>query len=375
MEFYARREENTLKIRGFLRSLSLKQIVFSLIFFLFLLLYLILTIWINKKTGSLMDQQVARRWDEEGGSAQVSCFLAEGVEMDEFKIRDFEQKLEQNLLEVSSELREDQEEQKRLFIDAYSSLGRITVVSEKGNLEASAVGIGGDFFLFHPLQLVSGGYFSGDNLMKDAIVLDEDAAWQLFGSSDIAGKSVMIGGVPHYISGVVKRQEDRFAEGAGLSETIVYLSNESLLAYGESGGVSIYEVTAPNPVKGFLANCVKEHLGVEERDMLLVENSARYKTEALLPVILSFGTRSMQNYAVKLPYWENVGRGWEDIAALVLIFRCLFLLIPAVIFIAFLIIKWKNRNFTFKDIRNFVVDTKDKMVQKAHSEKNKWEHF
>lgn len=364
-----------MKIKEFLRSLSPRQIVFSLLFFLSLLLYLILTLWINRKTGSLLDQQAARRWDEEGGSAQVSCFLAEGVEVDEFTIRNFRQKLEQSLLEVSSELRENQEEQNRLFIDAYSSLGRVILVSEKGNLEANAVGVGGDFFLFHPLQLVSGSYFSGDDLMKDAVVLDEDAAWQLFGSSNIAGKSVMIGGIPHYISGVVKRQEDRFAEGAGLAETVVYLSNESLLAYGESSGISVYEVTAPNPVKSFLTNCVKEKLGVEERDMVVVENSARYELEALIPVILSFGTRSMQNSAIKLPYWENIGRGWEDMAAMVLVFRFLFLLIPAVIFIVFLIIKWRNRTFTFKDIKNLAIDTKDRIVQKARGEKNKWEHF
>ena len=142
-----------MKMKRFLQSLSLKQIVFSLLFFFSLLLYLILSLWIRQKTGGLIDQQAAGRWDKEGGSAQVSCFLAKGVEMDEFKIRNFEQQLEQSLLEVSSELRENQEENKRLFVDAYSALGRITVVSDKGELEANAVGVGGDFFLFHPLEL------------------------------------------------------------------------------------------------------------------------------------------------------------------------------------------------------------------------------
>ncbi len=364
-----------MKMKRFLQSLSLKQIVFSLLFFFSLLLYLILSLWIRQKTGGLIDQQAAGRWDKEGGSAQVSCFLAKGVEMDEFKIKNFEQQLEQSLLEVSSELRENQEENKRLFVDAYSALGRITVVSDKGELEANAVGVGGDFFLFHPLELVSGSYFSGADLMKDFVVLDEEAAWQLFGSSDIAGKSVMIGEVPHYISGVVRRQKDRFAEGAGLSGTVVYLSNESLLACGESDGIGSYEIMAPNPVKGFLTNCVKEKLGVEERDMLVVENSSRYGVEALIPVILDFGTRSMQNSAIVLPYWENMARGWEDIAALVLIFRGLFLLIPAVIFLVFLIIKWRNRTFGLKDVKDFVTDTKDKMLQKVRGEKKKWEHF
>lgn len=56
-----------------------------------------------------------------------------------FKIKNFEQQLEQSLLEVSSELRENQEENKRLFVDAYSALGRITVVSDKGEDRKSVV--------------------------------------------------------------------------------------------------------------------------------------------------------------------------------------------------------------------------------------------
>ena len=36
--------------------------------------------------------------------------------------------------------------------------------------------------LFHPLQLVSGGYFSGNDLMKDSIILDEDAGQCFIGN-------------------------------------------------------------------------------------------------------------------------------------------------------------------------------------------------
>lgn len=367
------------KIKQFFGSLTLKQMVFSLIVICSLILWLILTLWSNHEINGLIDQQAAARWDEDGGSAQVSCFLSESVEFDEMKIIGFEKELEKSLLEVLPADAQSDENGKRLFVDAYSSLGKITVTSEKGTLEANAVGIGGDFFLFHPLQLVSGGYFSGNDLMKDSIILDEDAAWQLFGSSDIAGQSVMIGNVPHYVSGVVKRQEGRFAESAGLKETVIYVSNETLADYGKGGGISIYEVTAPNPVKGFIYKCVKEKLGVEENNMVVVENSARYSLEALIPVILEFGSRSMQNYAVKLPYWENIARGWEDIKALVLLFQFIFLLIPGVIIIVFLIIKWKNRSFTWKDVGNSIINTKDRIVQKARvsvrEEKDKWEHF
>lgn len=363
------------KIKAFISGLSVRQIVYSLITILSLFLFLILTVWSNQQIKGLADQQGASRWDVEGKSAQISCFLAENVKIDEFTILNFENQLEQQLKEVLPAEDYSEENGKRLIVDAYSSMGRITVASEKGTLEADAVGIGGDFFLLHPLTLVSGAYFSGNDLMKDAVILDEEAAWQLFGSSDIAGQSVMIGGVPHYVSGVVRRQTGRFAENAGLDKTVVYLSYESLSSYGTGEGISTYEVIAPNPVKHFVYNAVKEKLGVNEEDMIVVENSSRYSVEALIPVILDFGTRSMQNAAVRFPYWENIARGYEDVKALVLLLQFLLLLIPAVIILAFLIIKWRNRSFTWKDIGGRLIDWKDGMRKRAKGEKDKWEHF
>ena len=51
----------TADIKGFVRGLSLKQIVFTLIFFLSLISYLLLTLWINGKVGDLADQQAVGR--------------------------------------------------------------------------------------------------------------------------------------------------------------------------------------------------------------------------------------------------------------------------------------------------------------------------
>lgn len=363
------------KVKNLISALSVKQIVFSLITVLSLAIFLVLTIWSDHLVGSLTDQQAAMRWDDEGKSAQVSCFLSDGVTLDEGMVINFEKQLEQQLKEVLSSEEYSEENGRRLIVDAYSSQGQIAITSEKGSLEAAAVGVGGDFFYFHPLTLVSGRYLSGDDLMKDYIMLDEEAAWQLFGSSDIAGQSVMIGGIPHYVSGVVKRQDGRFARKAGLDKTVVYLSNESLAAYGKGGNINTYEVLAPNPVKHFVYTAVKEKLGIAEEDMEVVENSSRYSLESLIPVILDFGTRSMQNSAIKFPYWENIGRGAEDVKALALLFQGIFLLVPAVIILVFLVIKWKNRNFTWRDIGNYLVDAKDKAMQHARDKKDKWKHF
>lgn len=363
------------KIKEFMQSLSMKQIVFSLIAILSFVLYLVLTVWSDYKVEHLIDQQAAARWDEEGGSAQVSCFFAEHVEVDDYMIMSFEKELEKSLNEVLPAEDKERESGERLFIDAYSSMGTIEINSEKGQLKASAIGVGGDFFLFHPIPLVSGSYFSGSDLMKDAIVVDEDAAWQLFGSSDIAGMTVWIGNVPHHVAGVVKRQEGRFAESAGLDKTIVYVSNETLAEYGTSYGISVYEVTAPNPVKGFVYNCVKEKLGVKESDMVMVENSSRYLKEALIPVILDYGTRSMQISAVRFPYWENIARGWEDVKALVLLFQFIFVLIPIIILLVYVIGRWRHKKWTLKDAGNFLINAKEKMALKMKGEKDRWQDF
>lgn len=323
-------------------NLSFRQLMLSLTVIVCLLLFLILTIWSNYQIASLDDQQAAKRWDEKGGASQVSSFFVKGVTVDEMQIKNFEHQLETALQEAAIT---KTNENSRLYIDAYSSLGEITITSEQGSLTADAVGIGGDFFQFHPLTLVNGGYFSGSDLMKDSVILDEEAAWQLFGSSEIEGMSVMIEGVPHYIAGVVKRETGRFAEGAGLNDTVIYVSYETLSSYGSCEGISTYEVVAPNPVKGFVANTLKEKFGLKENEMIVVENSTRYSLEAMIPVVLDFGIRSMQNSAVTFPYWENIARGHEDVRALVLVLQSILLLIPSVIIIAFIVI---NRKYLFR---------------------------
>lgn len=364
------------RLKSFFSNFTLKQIVYSLIMILSLCLFLLLTVVSHHLTKQLDDQRAAQRWDKDGDSVQVSCFFTDQVKLTDMEFTGFEKKLEQMLKETLPAEEYDEENDKRLVVDAYSAMGTVTVTSEKGKLtDVNAVGIGGDYFLFHPVKLLYGRYFTGDELMQDSVILDTEGAWQLFGSSDIVGKSVMIGGVPHYVVGVIERDTGKFAKSAGLNKTTVYLSDDSLQAYGTTVGVSNYEVLAPNPVKHFVYNAVKEQLGVTEDQMIVVENTTRYRVESLIPIILEFGTRSMQNAAIRLPFWENIARGYEDICALLLIFRFLFLLIPTVIVIVFLIWKWRHHTFTWKDLWNRIIDIKDGLRKKSSWEKEKWENF
>lgn len=346
------------KIKEWIQGLPPGRLAAFLTAALSLVCFLALTLWCGGKISGLSDQQAAARWSKEGGCAQVSAFFSGDAGVDDFQIRSFENQLETALSEAAVT---NEKENARLYVDAYSARGTITVVSEQSTLDASAVGVGGDFFFFHPLQLVSGRYFSGDELMQDFVILDEEAAWQLFGSSNIEGMSVMIGGVPHYVAGVIKRQTGRFAEEAGLGSTVVYVSCDSLLSYGASGGISCYELVAPEPVKGFVSSTLQEKFGLDEKEMLTVENSSRYSWTSALSVLLDFGVRSMQSGEIGLPYWENIARGWEDVRAAALLLQAVFLLIPAAVAAVFLIGKWKKSKITGKRIVRYLIDKKDSM--------------
>lgn len=361
------------KIKDFIKGLSWKQIILTAVILFCLIVWGGLTVFATVKKNGLLDQTAAKRWSEENDAAQVSCFFTESTEIDKNKIRSFEHELDALLREASITA---PNENARLWADAYSSSGKITLSSEKTSLaDASAVGIGGDFFLFHPVRLLNGSYFSGNDLMYDKVIVDEDAAWQLFGSNDVVGMQVTIGGVPHYIAGVIQREEGRFQEAAGLDKTVVYVSCETLEQFGTTEGISSYEVVMPNPVKNFAYNSIKEKFGLDENRMWVVENSSRFGIEGLLTVIAEFGTRSMNARAIQYPYWENIARGWEDVLAIIFVLQILFLLIPLVIMITVLVIAWKRKQWTWKDVGRFFLECRDRISDRFHSEKNKWKYF
>lgn len=358
--------------KSFFKNLSVKTTILSGLIVCCLLMWGGLTFFACVSKDKMLHQTVAGRWSAEGDSSQISCFFTESTRIDKDTIKAFEVKLDTVLKESSIT---PTSENARLWADAYSSQGEITLISERQSLEAKAVGIGGDFFLFHPLRLLNGSYFDGNDLMQDKIIIDEDAAWQLFGSNDVVGMQVTIGGVPHYVAGVIRREKGHFNEAAGLNQTVVYVSSYTLENYGTTQGINTYEVVMPNPVKGFAYNAVKENFGLNENGMWVVENTIRYEWENLLTVIAEFGIRSMNTYPIRYPYWENTARAWEDVLALVLLLQTLFLLIPSIIIVVVLWVAWKHKTWTWKDAGKFLLRCKDKVSERFRDEKNKWKYF
>ncbi len=284
-----------------------------------------------------------------------------GAGITEDRIMDFEHSIDKALTDASV-IQESENPGARLWADAYSADGQVTISTDKASITADAVGIGGDFFLFHPVPLLYGAYFSGNDVLKDYCVIDEDAAWQLFGSSDVAGMVV---------TGVVERPSGRLAEAAGLDSTLVYVSCESLEENGKSNGINHYEIVMPNPVSGFAENYIRENLGADEKETEVLENTSRYSFLSRCQLLLEFGTRSMNGKAIIYPYWENIARGYEDILALLTLFELLLVIYPIGLAMVFFCIWWKHKGWTLRDVRLKVADKAERVMEKIRAKRKK----
>lgn len=348
----------------------MKKIVLGISGGVSFLVFLILLFATNRLGQTQVSQQTAERWDSGGGVSQVSCFFSVDAKMTEDRLISFEHTIDSALADAA--VTQDSENPgARLWADAYSADGKITLSTDKTKLTADAIGIGGDFFLFHPLTLLYGAYFSGNDLNSDYCVIDEDAAWQLFGSSDVAGMTVFIGGTPHIVTGVVERPGGRLAEAAGLDSTLVYVSYETLSKYGQNNGINNYEIVMPNPVSEFAYKYIKENLGSDEKETEVVENTSRYSLLSRLKLLGSFGVRSMNGKAIIYPYWENIARGYEDILALLTLFELLFLLYPAGLAVVLFCIWWRHKGWTLKDVWHKGKDIAERRMEKLRADRKK----
>ena len=347
-------------------KLTIKKLVLGISGGISLLLFLILLFVTNHLVKEQDSQTMAERWSEKKNAAQVSCFFSVNSGITEDRIIEFEHSIDSELTDAAV-LQESENPGDRLWADAYSADGRIMLSNGKSSLEVDAIGIGGDFFLFHPLKLISGSYFSGNDLMQDICIIDQDAAWQMFGSNDVVGMTLNIGGIPHIVAGVVERPSGRLEEAAGLDSTLVYVSYQTLSELGSCNGINHFEIVMPNPVKNFAVNLVREKLGTSEKETEVLENTSRYSFLSRLKLIPAFGTRSMNGRAIIYPYWENIARGYEDILGVITLFQMLFLLYTVLLALGFFGSWWKHKGWTLKDKWLFVKDKAERGVEKLRA--------
>ena len=378
------------RVRG---KISLRRLILIGLALLFLLMAATIGAIKRHLVDSLYDQGEGGRWSRGSGAAQISCFYGSWQGLSEEDIPELRYRLSE-ILENRAISHETLglEENARLFALGYSGLGQVEMTGNGHTFTVNAVGTGGDFFLFHPVKLLSGSYYSEDELMRDRILIDEETAWSLFGSPDCVGKSVDIDNVPHYVAGVYKREDDRLTRAAGSSRSLAYVSYDSLRKYyagsfvtsaysetsaveedygqlsmtgdtgtGEEGAqesgpmITCLETVLPNPVEGFAAGIMKEATG-GSASVSIVDNTARFENGALFDIFMGFTSRGMQMTGISYPFWENRARAWENILSLVFMGYCLCLFIAAVIGVILIISWYRHRKWNTASLTRKAAD-------------------
>lgn len=311
-------------------------------------------------------QSVCDRWAADGARyAQLSAFISPDAGVD---ANDIEGSMVQSLDSSYVEASIDANENARLYAYAYSGETTVTLskknqetgMTAKSGVRAAALGVGADFFIFHPIKLLTGSYIDTyDNVLNDTIIIDNDLAWQFFGSPDVVGQQLIVNGRVCYISGVCEPDED-YAEFYGEYPRL-YMSYSLLSKLAGDLSVTCTEVCMPDPVKSFASDIFEKSLGISDEKLEIVENSRRFTSSGLFERLKSFSRRSVRTKLVAYPYWENAAVILADRAAILFIGKLIPIAVIFVLIVIELVIGYRRRKI-FLDFIKRKISTG-------------WEHF
>ena len=312
-------------------------VIITLLFFALLFLFLL-----GRTTNTLVTEQAARRWSD-NSFVQLSSFIPEHHGFTGDFSREITQAIESSFRDQGL----DPHDPRNAWTFAYYAEGGVlpTRSHYRGPVTTQISGVGGNFFFFYPVTLVSGSYLPRESINRDLVFIDETLAWELFGAIDVTGMELLVSDRAYVIVGVFRHFQDPFSrEASGLLPQAFFYYDE---LESVVGGLRITTVKAllPEPITALaqqIFTATLETAGLGEDDYLLVNHTERYRTLALLRVIGDFGSRSMQETGMRLPMWENAARMTEDFAALYLLLAILFSLFP--LLCLFLLVIWKLKN-------------------------------
>ena len=298
-----------------------------------------LCIWRLWAVSNLLEsQKAAQRWKGTGerSYAQMTCLMPPLAQMTLDDIYKFRGEMMQKLKGAGYDIEND----RGLYADAWSGFASAKVSSGRRSGEANLIAVGGSFFDFHPLRLLSGNYLSPDDVMDDRVLLDSETAWLLFGAYDVAGLSFSLEGVPMVVAGVYEQEKDVFSQSAYGGGKCIYMSFSAYQRFSPirtevqdnsiAGVITnlfpdavtssfqkevlrtavCYEIVMAEPVRGFAYSSVTDKFPA--KNVVFVENTYRFTADRLLTLAKHLLTRSMQMGGIYFPYWENAARAAED---------------------------------------------------------------
>lgn len=366
-------------------NINKKKLVLLCINIILIVAFIVLSIFAKKGVRMLYSQQEARRWEDEKNSyAQVSAFASPGRNLQAEDIASIRSSVMETL---SKDSLNESSRASRVWIDAYSGECKTEFRKDNNTLSVTAVGVGGEFFQFHPIPLLSGSYISEEDLNQDRVVVDENFAWAMFGSNDIVGMQIWLGNSIYTIAGVTAVDEESLYRTAYGDSNRIYMPYSQLKKQQENLMITCYEAVMPNPISNYAFYTLRTACGIEEEneevikkaenpldfeDIQVMENSNRFDTMKLLEGLKNRKLQVMRPNSVGYPVWENLARVEVQRQQNLLVLRFLLLICPFVCLVLWLYGLWKRRTWTVKSIcGNMIERIRQKREERAEEERRR----
>ena len=322
------------KIKAFLSKIKYYRAICILLSFILLILGIIFRIIVSYGSNKYYDQTVVKRWDKSGDSAHISVFLKESTEYTKSDVDGFKYELEK-ALDDNSVLPAN--EDARRYIIGYSTKSTIDLEGPSETINVNCLAVGEDFFLFHPVRLLNGSYFFGEDLCQDGVILDEETAFRLFGSYDVEGQQLLYGDRVLFVKGVYVKEDNKLYNYARGDKPEIFVPFDLLDSAELPLHITCLEICMPNPIDNFASKIVTDQFKIDSTQFEIVENSKRFGVDNLWMIYKNKKYRSMQNHDIIYPYWEKIARYEEDILAPKAVLMVIFFVSSGTIFISLLV--------------------------------------
>jgi len=259
---------------------------------------------VSGMTADLHALYAGERWAPEEPYATITLHTDEDAALGRNQAERYAASIESALLQNSIESTGNSS----VWAYTYYTETLLDVNGPKAAGKIQTMAAAGSFFTFHPLDFRYGAPFSADDRSLPYVaVLDEEAAWQLFGAVDVVGMEMEVGGQTVTVTGIVRRERDTAAYTKAYGDSprmyMSYFGYENI--FGAADNITTYEAVLPNPVKSFALNIFRTAVNVQEDQTVLQENSARYTFANRFARMQELPYMGMRNDRIMYPYFEN----------------------------------------------------------------------
>ena len=303
----------------------------------------------QKTIATLTHQQAAQNWGtEEKPYSQATVFLPAENAVPTDSVAQIRNEVEKAMLGASVAA----SEYPWLYAFSCNRQGELKNGIASSNVTVTM--IAGDYFTIHPLPVRYGWYLDESEVMRDRIVLDRQAAWDLFYSDNVVGQFLEWNGQRYMVAAVVDTEPGKYNELAAEGTRRAWVFADSPGA-DPNPGFTCLEMVLPQPVKGFavstMASVLESYL---PKGTAPLDNTGRFSLINRWNALKEISVRWISSQAISYPYYENAARLVENHLALRLIPEGIFLGFPCISLIVWLLMLNARRTWGLKSISRAV---------------------